>query len=71
MKMIHCANVSSALAPEVYAARQIVAFAGDGQTGVARAQVDAEGDYRVELPPGTYVVSRAVLQWECAAVTTS
>jgi hypothetical protein len=43
-------------APEVYAARQIVVFARDGQTEVARAQVDAGGDYRVTLPAGTYVV---------------
>jgi hypothetical protein len=43
-------------APEVYAARQIVVLTRDGQTEVARAQVDAEGDYRVALPPGTYVV---------------
>lgn len=43
-------------APEVYAARQIVVFAKDGQTEVARAQVDAGGDYRVQLPPGTYAV---------------
>ena len=43
-------------APEVYASRQIVVYASDGQTEVARVQIDGKGDYRVELPVGTYVV---------------
>jgi hypothetical protein len=42
--------------PEVYASRQIVIYAQDGQTEVARVQIDAKGNYRVELPVGTYVV---------------
>ena len=42
--------------PEVYASRQIVIYAQDGQTEVARVQVDAQGNYRVELAVGTYVV---------------
>jgi len=43
-------------APGVYAARQIVIFQPDGQKEVARADIDASGDYRIELPVGTYVV---------------
>ena len=47
-------------APEVYAAREIVIFAEDGQTEMARAQIspdeDYRGRYRVTLPVGTYVV---------------
>jgi hypothetical protein len=43
-------------APEVYASRQIVVYAQDGQTEVARVQIDGRGNYRVELPAGTYVV---------------
>ena len=42
--------------PEVYASRQIVLYASDGQTEVARVQIDGKGNYRVELPVGTYVV---------------
>ena len=42
--------------PEVYASRQIVIYASDGQTEVARVQIDAKGNYRVELPVGTYLV---------------
>ena len=42
--------------PEVYASRQIVIYASDGQTEVARVQIDGKGNYRVELPVGTYVV---------------
>src|SRR4030042_6451881 len=42
--------------PEVYASRQIVVYAQDGQTEVARVQMDGQGNYRVELPVGTYVV---------------
>jgi hypothetical protein len=43
-------------APEVYAARAIVIYARNGHTEVARAQIDANGDYEVKLVPGTYVV---------------
>ena len=42
--------------PEVYASRQIVIYASDGQTEVARVQIDSQGNYRIELPVGTYVV---------------
>ena len=43
-------------APEVYANRQMVIYAVDGQTEVTRVQIDAQGNYRVTLPVGTYVV---------------
>ena len=43
-------------APEVYAARKIVIYAEDGQTEITRVEIDAEGDYEVALPVGTYVV---------------
>lgn len=43
-------------APEVYAAREIVIFTPDGAIEVARAKIDAQGDYRIELPMGTYLV---------------
>ncbi|HUS70177.1 MAG TPA: hypothetical protein VM075_05290 [Anaerolineae bacterium] len=42
--------------PKVYASRQIVIYAQDGQTEVARVQIDGQGNYRVELAVGTYVV---------------
>jgi hypothetical protein len=43
-------------APEVYAAREIVVYAGNGKSEVARAQIDAQGDYRIALPAGRYVI---------------
>ena len=43
-------------APEVYAAREIVIYARNGRTEIARAQIDATGTYQVTLPVGTYVV---------------
>lgn len=43
-------------APEVYAARQVVIYVQDGKTEIARAQIDAQGKYRVSLPAGTYVI---------------
>lgn len=43
-------------APEVYAARQIVIFSADGQTEIARAEIDAEGNYSIELPTEVYQV---------------
>ena len=45
-----------AAAPEVYADRQIVIFAADGQTEVARLALDGHGNYHGDLPVGTYVV---------------
>ena len=42
--------------PEAYAARQIVIYATDGQTEVARVQIGPDGNYKVALPPGAYVV---------------
>jgi hypothetical protein len=43
-------------APEVYAAREIVVFMGDGETEFTRLKIDANGNYRAELPVGMYVV---------------
>ena len=43
-------------APEAYAARQVVIYGRNGRTEVARAQIDAQGNYRMALPAGTYVV---------------
>jgi hypothetical protein len=43
-------------APEVFAARQVVVFTPDGEREVARAQIDPEGSYRLELPVGDYLV---------------
>lgn len=43
-------------APEVYAARQIVIYKANGKTEVARADIDAQGNYEISLPVGTYVV---------------
>ena len=42
--------------PEVYAARDVVVFKEDGRTEFARLKIDASGNYRAELPVGTYVV---------------
>lgn len=39
----------------VYAARTIVASTGDGSNEVARSKI-VDGRYRLQLPPGTYVV---------------
>ena len=43
-------------APEVYASREIVVFTQNGETEVARLQIDANGNYRAELPVGFYLV---------------
>jgi hypothetical protein len=40
-------------APEVYAARQIVIYKANGKTEVARAEIDAQGNYEISLPVGT------------------
>jgi hypothetical protein len=43
-------------APEVYAAREVVVFEEGGKTEFTRLKIDAMGDFRAELPVGTYVV---------------
>jgi hypothetical protein len=43
-------------APEVFAARQVVVFTPDGEREIARAQIDAQGVYRLELLVGDYLV---------------
>lgn len=45
--------------PEVYAARQVVIYKEDGQTELTRLKLDANGNYRVQLAPGNYVVGMA------------
>jgi hypothetical protein len=43
-------------APEVYALRKIVIYKTNGKTEVARVDIDAQGNYEIELPFGTYIV---------------
>jgi hypothetical protein len=45
--------------PEAYAARSIDVFQSDGSTLVANVKIGSDGTYRVELPPGKYVVKLA------------
>lgn len=43
-------------APEVYAARKIRIFKFNGATLVAEVEINAQGNYAVELPAGSYLV---------------
>jgi hypothetical protein len=43
-------------APEAYAVRQVVIFSANGKREVARVQIDSQGNYRITLPVGEYVV---------------
>ena len=43
-------------APEVYEARKVVIYESDGKTEVTRADINAQGEYEVILPVGSYVV---------------
>ncbi len=45
--------------PDAYAARQVIVYRADGKTAVTRLTPDKDGNYRVELAPGTYVVAMA------------
>ncbi len=45
--------------PEAYAARQVVIYRADGKTVITKLTPDKNGDYRVELAPGTYIVGMA------------
>jgi len=41
---------------EVYAARKIMVYDAQGRRLVERVDIGGDGTYRVELPPGRYVV---------------
>jgi hypothetical protein len=43
-------------APEIYAGRQIVVFSSDGRREITRVEIDGQGNYRVTLPAGSYLV---------------
>lgn len=42
--------------PEVYAARKIMVYDENGDRLIAQVDIDDEGNYRVELEPGSYTV---------------
>jgi hypothetical protein len=42
--------------PAAYAARQIVVYQADGKTVVTKLTPNSDGNYRVDLAPGVYVV---------------
>ena len=42
--------------PELYEGQVILIYGPDREEVVRRAEIDTEGSYRVEVPPGTYVV---------------
>jgi hypothetical protein len=44
------------LSPEAYAAWPIIIYQPDGRTEVSRTTAGADGNYRIELPAGKYVV---------------
>ena len=43
--------------PETYATWQIAVFTVDMQGEIARAEIDPEGNYQIDLPVGVYVVA--------------
>jgi hypothetical protein len=42
--------------PDVYAARKIIVYKADGKTVFTEVNIDSQGNYKEELPVGTYVV---------------
>lgn len=42
--------------PDLYEGRVILILGPEGEEVIRRAEIDADGVYREELPPGTYVV---------------
>lgn len=45
--------------PEVFTSRSIDIFQADGKTRVTNVRFNPDGTYRVELPPGVYVIALA------------
>jgi hypothetical protein len=44
------------VAPESYAEYPLIVLSQDGQKEIARVTADANGNYRVALPPGNYIL---------------
>jgi hypothetical protein len=42
--------------PEAYTSRAVIVYAGDGKIEIARQNLDETGNYRINLPPGNYIV---------------
>ena len=43
--------------PEAYTSREIVIYKADGHTEVTRQNFRSDGTYRIDLPPGVYIVN--------------
>lgn len=56
MPVMREGEVEPTPAPEVYAAREIVIYEEDGTKEYTRLNIDANGNYRAELPVGIYLV---------------
>lgn len=50
-------DASATVPPEVYAVRPVLVYAEDGVTLLNEVKIDAQGDYKLALPAGRYVVS--------------
>jgi hypothetical protein len=45
-----------AVAPETYAKYPLIVSSQDGKSEISRVTADGNGNYRVALPPGTYIL---------------
>jgi hypothetical protein len=45
-----------AVAPETYSAYPLIVLSEDGKKEIARMTADENGNYRVALPPGAYIL---------------
>lgn len=50
-------DLNATVPPELYAERPLLIYAENGESLLHQVNVNAAGDYWVELPPGRYVVS--------------
>jgi hypothetical protein len=53
--------------PEAFEGRSVLIYLPDGETFFAEAQVGPDGVYRIELPPGDYVVDFTLVTIETSA----
>lgn len=56
----------SPIPAQVYTSRSVDILKADGRTLVKHVQFQGDGTYKVELPPGTYVVASPAGQFEHA-----
>jgi len=53
---VHVDQQEPEVPPELFASHKIVVLNQDGKTTIAETKIDSKGNYKVDVPAGTYLV---------------